>query len=849
MRSALAALLLAALAAGSGAAPAAGDDGLTETMRRLLADQLPAEPLAPEHEVLCLGGMAGAYPCDNVDLLEFVPLAALGGATGANDVWGWTDGDSGREFALIGLRTGTAFVEITDPEAAIYLGRLPSTGNGDSTWRDIKVYQGHAFIVSDFNGCHGMQVFDLSQLLSVASPPVVFGESAHYSGIGSAHNLAINEASGFAYLVGGSSSTGSCPGIDNCAGGLHIVDIQSPDAPLFAGCFSADGYTHDAQCVSYDGPDPDYLGHEICLSSNEDTLTIADVTNPGAATQISRTPYAGSGYTHQGWLTEDRHYFLIDDELDEADFGHNTYTYVWDVANLDQPQLLGHFTSPTPAIDHNQYVKGSFVFQANYRSGLRILRLDDPASATLSQVGYFDIYPANDSANFNGAWSVYPYFPSGNVVVSGIEQGLFVLRPRLCTVPAAPGGLVATPNGDQRIDLAWSGSGTPGNSFTVERALGGCAGSFATIASGLATASYSDTDASGQVTYGYRVRESDPTGFCTSQVSTCVEASTSGPCTAPPLFSGLASASNGAAPSCAVELAWSAAIPTCGGAIAYNVYRGTDELFLPAIGNRIAAGVLGGALTDAGAAGGFPAHYVVRAVDLGNGSEEENLVRRSVTPTGPVADGSFTTGAELGDHPLDTLGGGPPAEGPSAPEHAGWHVVEARPHSGSRSFGSGAAAGACISLEGEFTLTAGQSPSLSFWTVWDIEATYDGGIVQLSTDGGANWTQLTPAGGYPDMITESGNACAAMPPGTPAFSSEDQTATYLVKTVNLAAWAGQPVRLAFRYGTDTAVTYEGWYVDDLTLTHVQVPGECTTNAIFIERFEGGSFGAWSGVVP
>lgn len=836
------------------AAPLAAveSDALTETMRRQLADEAPPEALVPEHEVLCSGGMAGAYPCDNVDLLEFVPLASLGGASGANDIWGWTDPASGREFALVGLRNGTAFVEITDPENAVYLGRLPSSGSGNSTWRDIKVYQHHAFIVSDFDGCHGMQVFDLTALLSVASPPVTFAESAHYSGIGSAHNVAINEASGFAYLVGGSSSTAACPGIENCAGGLHMVNIQNPATPTFAGCFSADGYTHDAQCVLYDGPDPDHLGDEICFAANEDTLTIVDVTDKSAATQISRTAYAGNAYTHQGWLTDDRRYFLIDDELDESDFGHNTYTYVWDVANLEQPQLLGHFTSPTQAIDHNQYVKGSFVFQANYRSGLRILRLDDPASATLSQVGYFDIYPASDTANFNGAWSVYPYFPSGNVVVSGIEQGLFVLRPRLCTVPAAPTALAATPNGDQRIDLAWSGSGTPGNTFSVERALGGCGGSFETLATGLTDASYADTSASGQVTYGYRVRESDPTGFCTSQLSTCDEASTTGACTAPPLFAGLASATNAAASSCAVELAWSAATATCGGSVAYDVYRGTDELFVPGAGNRIAQGVLGGAFTDVEAASSFPAWYVVRAVDLGNASADGNLVHRAVTPTGPVADGTFATGAEVGDHPLDTFGGGAPPDALGdlvVPEHAGWHVMEVRPHSGLRSFGSGAASGACISLEGDFTLTPAQSSQLTFWTVWDIEATYDGGIVQLSTDGGATWTQLTPSGGYPNTITEAGNACVAMPPGTPAFSSAGQTATYLQKTVNLSPWSGQSVRLAFRYGTDGAVTGEGWYVDDLAVTHVQVPGSCQSNGIFTERFEGGSFGAWSAVTP
>ncbi|MEO8197902.1 MAG: choice-of-anchor B family protein, partial [Thermoanaerobaculia bacterium] len=796
---------LAPVAQGQSSAP------LTETMVRFEADSLPGEALVPEHEVPCVGGMSGSYPCSNVDLLEFMPLSAMGSPSADNDIWGWTAQPSGREFALVGQSNGTAFVEITDPEAAVYLGRLPSTGNGNSSWRDIKVYADHAFIVSDNNGNHGMQVFDLTQLLAVGAPPVTFTESFHYNQIGSAHNIAINEATGFAYIVGGSSAGSGTI----CSGGLHMVDIHNPDAPVFAGCFSADGYTHDTQCIVYSGPDTEHVGQEICFNSNEDTLTIVNVTNKSAPVQISRTGYPGSGYTHQAWLTEDQHYILLDDELDESHDGHNTYTYVWDVANLESPVLRGHFTSPTPAIDHNQYVKGNFVFQANYRSGLRILRIEDLANAALTPVGYFDIYPANDTANFNGAWSVYPYFPSGNIVVNGIEQGLFVLRPNLCTVPPGPTNLSAIPNGDQRIDVAWTGSGTAGNLFTVERAAGGCSGAFETIASGLPLASYSDTSASGQISYGYRAREKDSTGYCASVTSDCAEATTTGACTAPPIFPGLASATNAATSSCRVDLSWTEVGSLCGGPVTYDIYRGTDELFLPSASNRIAQGVSGNGFADGGAPSGFPSFYVVRARDGGNGSEEGNLVRRQVTATGPVGDGSFTSGAEIGDSPLDTLTGGDTGSA-LVPEHAGWHPVETREHSGARSFSSGAAANACITLEGDFTLTAGQSSQLSFWTVWDLEATYDGGIVQVSTNGGGTWTTVTPAGGYPNSISNPDNACPAMPVGTAAFSSDDQF-TWLQKTVNLAAYAGQSIRVAWRFGSDSAVNGEGWYVDDITL--------------------------------
>ena len=401
---------------------------ITEQMEAFLADQQPPEQsLMSMPPTPCVGGTAGAYPCNNIDLLAFMPLASIGGGSG-NDSWGWT-GCGNREFAIMGRSSGTSFVEITDPVNPVYLGDLP-TQTSSSSWRDIKTYADHAFVVSEASG-HGMQVFDLTQLCNVPAPPVTFSNTTHYSGFGSAHNIVINEDSGYAYGVGA-----------DCSGGLHMVNIQNPLSPTFAGCFSADGYTHDAQCVIYNGPDVAHQGQEVCLNSNTDTLTIVDVTDKNNPAQLSRTGYSGSGYTHQGWLTEDHAYFLLNDEADETGNGHNTRTYIWDVSDLDNPVLIGNHTATTPAIDHNLYIRGNYVYEANYRAGLRILDISDVSNANLFEEAYFDIYPTSDSANFNGAWSNYPYFDSGVVIVSGIEQGLFILRP---TSLAADFSLSATP--------------------------------------------------------------------------------------------------------------------------------------------------------------------------------------------------------------------------------------------------------------------------------------------------------------------------------------------------------------------------------------------------------------------
>ncbi|MEM7113349.1 MAG: choice-of-anchor B family protein [Chloroflexota bacterium] len=429
---------------------------LTAVMQAYLSNQQPVTSLQKAMAASpCVGGLAAStYPCQNVDLLSFMPLSSIGNDE-ANDIWGWTDPQDGDEYALIGLRDRTSFIDISDPENPVYLGFL-STHTSSSNWRDIKVYANHAFIVSEASG-HGMQVFDLTRLRNVSSPPQSFNNDAHFSGFGNAHNIVINEDSGFAYGVGTST----------CSGGLHMVNIQNPTSPTDAGCFSSDGYTHDAQCVIYNGPDLAHIGKEICFNSNEETITIVDVTNKNAPVQLSRTGYTGctgrsNCYTHKGWLTEDQTTFLLDDELDETRQGINTRTYIWDVSDLDNPVHTGSFNSANPSIDHNQYVKGKLVYQANYTAGLRILEVGSSTlrrPATLSEVAYFDIYPANNNASFNAMWSNYPYFDSDVVIMSGIEQGLFVVKPTNMDADFS-----FTPN-EVALEICGSGSDTAGFSF------------------------------------------------------------------------------------------------------------------------------------------------------------------------------------------------------------------------------------------------------------------------------------------------------------------------------------------------------------------------------------------------
>jgi Immune inhibitor A peptidase M6 len=607
------------------------------------------------------------------------------------------------------------------------------------------------------------------------------------------------------------------------------VDIRNPLTPTFAGCFSSDGYTHDAQCVVYSGPDTAHQGKEICFASNEDTLTIVDVTTKNAPVQISRTGYAGSGYTHQGWLTEDQRWFLMDDELDESNFDHNQKTLVWDLQNLDLPVLVGAHDSGLPVIDHNQYIVGNHVFQANYQAGLRILRLDDLAQAELTEVAFFDIYPQGQTAAFNGAWNVYPFFASGTVLVSGIEQGLFVLRPNLCTPPAVPSGATAVGNGDQRIDIAWTGSGTVGSTFTVERGQGTCAtASFSPVASGLTTPSFADTTVSGQVTYAYRVREVAASGECASEVGACVEATTTGACTAAPVFGGVTSATTLGTPSCVVDLGWTAPAPACGGPVTFNVYRSPTGGFVPGAGNRVASGQTTETFRDLAPRRGDN-FYVVRAVDSANGAEDSNLTELRITPTGPLGDGTWATGGEANENLLELSAGG------NEVRHLAWHTSTARFRSGARSYFSLYENGYCAAaVSPPLALTTGQSPSLSFWSLRDIETSFDGGVVEISTDGGTTWSPLTPSPGYPGTMNSSSDACG-LATGRSAFTGTSLTWTQ--HTVNLTPWAGQTVRIRFQFSTDGSQTREGWYLDDIAITHAQVPGTCWPGLVFENGFE------------
>jgi len=407
------------------------------------------------HAKFTLNGKDYEFECDGYNLMGYVSLDEMNAEFG-NDSWGWTDSQTGKEYALMGVDNGTAIVDISIPTAPLYLGKIP-TATENSSWRDIKVYDDHVFIVSEAPG-HGMQVFDLKQLRGLDSKQNFTADHV-YTGFGQAHNIAINEESGYAYIAG---SRGK---------GIYAFNISNPLSPtneLEAPNF---GYSHDAQIVYYKGPDERYAGKEIYVGSNEDRVIIVDVTNKSNPILISEFKYDenvvdNDQYTHQAWLTQDHKYLLLGDEFDElqkgckdsgyvnCDLVDNVKTYVIDFQDLENPKLDFVYKSDLEGIDHNGYVIDHKFFQASYTNGLRVVDIINIDQKSFVEIGFFDTHNNNHDnnlikknhhqsasdpdghdgikgekiASMTGAWSVYPFFNSENIIISDIISGLFIVK-------------------------------------------------------------------------------------------------------------------------------------------------------------------------------------------------------------------------------------------------------------------------------------------------------------------------------------------------------------------------------------------------------------------------------------
>lgn len=435
--------------------------------------------------VPCVAELAGPFQCNNVDLVTVVPTAAWGGAHGS-DSWGWTSED-GQEIAIVTSGLGIGFFRVVE-DGVEYLGTLERSDTADRLlWNDVKVVNDHAYISSE-DTAYGLQVVDLNAVAereaqTYGAAPAI--EQVGFVESSGAHNVIAFEERGIVAMSLAEDAT--------CGNDLVFYDVsETPKEPQRLGCVGGsqdawlNGGTHDAQCVTYSGPDADHNGagadgelgteddvpaSDICLMFQEDAgVYVVDVSaitrdgNPAGAKMLTRFTYDTVNYTHQGWFSPNQRWVLFNDELDESGAAAtalggrgtqntNTTTYWIDLEDLDvgakaaagpfpdvNTDLVKSWSNPnTISIDHNMYPVGldaetgrSLLFQGNYGAGLRVLEFDDeslagdPATA-LEEVAYFDTYPGPGPSEFYGAWSTYPFFESGKIILSDFQSGLVVL--------------------------------------------------------------------------------------------------------------------------------------------------------------------------------------------------------------------------------------------------------------------------------------------------------------------------------------------------------------------------------------------------------------------------------------
>ncbi|MDH5621395.1 MAG: choice-of-anchor B family protein [Gammaproteobacteria bacterium] len=389
---------------------------------------------------VCAGGFAGSFPCSNVDLLAHI-ADRTPGARGA-DIWGFMDLNTHREYAIVGYSSGTAVYDVTAAENPREVGFI----NGQSTtWRDIKVYQfwnasdsrwnAYAYITAD-NASDGLFVIDLTQL------PHRIERVRYNSDFFEAHNVYLTDTD----FSTGLSVTGATPllilaGSNLSDGRFRSYTLANPAAPSFIATPATPPdqpggnrlYMHDAasmvvtdsrkdsQCINAGSSD-----HcDVLFDFNESSVDVWDITMPSTPRRISQVPYSNSGYTHSGWPSEDQQFLFVQDELDERDRGLSTTLRVFSIANLAAPALAGSWTGPTRAIDHNGFVRGNRYYMSNYSRGLSILDISNASSPVL--VGRFDTYPSSDNVGFPGNWGAYPFLPSGNIALSDIDSGFYLV--------------------------------------------------------------------------------------------------------------------------------------------------------------------------------------------------------------------------------------------------------------------------------------------------------------------------------------------------------------------------------------------------------------------------------------
>ena len=388
----------------------------------------------------CRDGAAGRFPCSGIDLLGHLAFNDAAASNTVNDLWGFRDLNTEREYALLGLRDGVVVIDVTDPRRPVAVARVEGARSG---WRDAKVMQrydrsagrwhAYAYVSVEAANPGGLTVIDLGGL------PNEVSSKADIADVGRAHNLQLGNVD-----LGTGVPVGHRPPLLQVLGGypgaFRGYDLSEPENPqAVAGKAGAtnSAYSHDAApFVVHDERAAACAGGapcEILIDFNEGSTVLWDLSDRTAPVVLAEFAYPDVAYVHSGWPTEDGRYLAVHDEFDELE-GAPTRVRFFDLADLTAPTLASVWEGTTGATDHNGYARGNRYYLSNYARGLTVLDITDPAAP--HEVGFFDSYPLNDGTGYDGAWGVYPFLPSGWVLLSDRAGGLYVLDDRTRTSAA-----------------------------------------------------------------------------------------------------------------------------------------------------------------------------------------------------------------------------------------------------------------------------------------------------------------------------------------------------------------------------------------------------------------------------
>ncbi|TWX57030.1 choice-of-anchor B family protein [Colwellia hornerae] len=387
----------------------------------------------------CVSGRADVFDCNNIDLLTHLPLSQMSSLPSAgNDIWGHVDLNTNNEFAIMGVNNGVIVVNVTTPTTPVEVGTVQGV---NSSWRDVKVYQyfdeninlwqAYAYVTTEgSNG--GVAIIDLNNLpnsisLVEKNNVVSTSHNVYITNVDHTLNITLPDQTASLQLIGANSKSGAFQSY-SLANPKTLVNVIAKNF--------GSGYTHDgASLVIDDQRSVNDCGLTsgsctVFIDFNEDVMKLWNITDPNNSTQLGTASYndvaQNNKYVHSGWGTEDKQFILLHDEFDEQRGGLNSTVRIFSIADLNSPTQVGQWTGPTRAIDHNGFVRGNRYYMSNYERGLTVLDITDPATPT--EVGFFDTFTPSNNASFNGAWGVYPFLPSGNILVSDINSGLYVLK-------------------------------------------------------------------------------------------------------------------------------------------------------------------------------------------------------------------------------------------------------------------------------------------------------------------------------------------------------------------------------------------------------------------------------------